>query len=123
MSRNGKARRTATHCANGHPWTAESTHVRPDGKSTECLICCRDREKRRRQRQSAERRQRRSTKPPVEARPVSTAEWWARLVAGPNSTYQQAMLEALAEYREWEARQAAKGRWKLKVNCWREVAA
>lgn len=33
-----------THCKHGHEWTAQNTHLRPDGRR-ECAACCLDRER------------------------------------------------------------------------------
>lgn len=37
----GKTRRlaTGTHCANGHPWTEESTYTPPNGQKKVCKLC------------------------------------------------------------------------------------
>jgi hypothetical protein len=37
-----KAKREATHCVNGHEFTAENTYVRPDNGSRQCKACHRE---------------------------------------------------------------------------------
>jgi hypothetical protein len=36
------SRGTETHCANGHPWTAETTYLKAGRKTPECKICRRE---------------------------------------------------------------------------------
>jgi len=39
----GIGRPAATTCKNGHPYDAENTYVRPDGRGKNCVQCVRDR--------------------------------------------------------------------------------